>query len=283
MPAPKEFLDFVDKNADKFIQRLSEAVSYQSVSGNPDHRQDVINMSKWMYSQLQGVGIETRLVELGNQKDQDGNDMGIPLPPVVLELLRNDANKQTVLVYGHLDVQPRNPMAGALMTPFKLEIFDNGQLVGRGATDDKARFWDGLTSFSIITKPINLGAFLSIFDSVSKPWKKAEVFSVCFIIWEREILAKVVCLDEARVKGASVRVVDAEIDVVLAFEQTIGREVPDVDTPTGTVSTVGSTAHTDFIFFNYHFGSSYFLKSFVIYGPTSSDWTTFLGLPKYYE
>ncbi|THV07038.1 Zn-dependent exopeptidase [Dendrothele bispora CBS 962.96] len=138
MPAPKEFLDFVDKNADKFIQRLSEAVSYQSVSGNPDHRQDVINMSKWMNSQLRGVGIDTQLVELGNQKDQDGNDMGIPLPPVVLGRIGNDTNKKTVLVYGHLDVQPAAKSDGwSTDDPFKLEIFDNGQLVGRGATDDK--------------------------------------------------------------------------------------------------------------------------------------------------
>ncbi|THV02184.1 CNDP dipeptidase [Dendrothele bispora CBS 962.96] len=134
MPAPKEFLDYVDHNADAFIQRLSDAVSIKSVSGDPAYREEVIKMSNWISQQLQAVGVETQLADLGRHT-MDGQDLA--LPPAVLGRIGNDPKKKTVLVYGHFDVQPALVSDGWNTDPFKLTVLPNGQLVGRGSSDDK--------------------------------------------------------------------------------------------------------------------------------------------------
>ncbi|KAF5348077.1 hypothetical protein D9758_010046 [Tetrapyrgos nigripes] len=158
MPAPKEFLDFVDSNADAFIQRLSEAVLIKSVSGDPTYRDEVIKMSNWINQQLQAVGVQTHLADLGRHT-MDGQDL--PLPPAVLGRIGNDPNKKTVLVYGHFDVQPALVSDGWNTDPFKLTILPNGQLVGRGSSDDKGPVlgWLNVLQYHHQTKtplPVNL-------------------------------------------------------------------------------------------------------------------------------
>ena len=54
--------------------------------------------------QLNSLNVKTEKVEIGNQKLRDGSE--IPLPPIILGSYGNDPNKKTLLVYGHLDVQP---------------------------------------------------------------------------------------------------------------------------------------------------------------------------------
>lgn len=68
------------------------------------------------------------------QSLQDGKK--IELPPVILGKLGKDPKKKTVLVYGHLDVQPAAIEDGWDTEPFKL-VEKNGKLYGRGSTDDK--------------------------------------------------------------------------------------------------------------------------------------------------
>ncbi len=120
MPAPPDFIDYIDANAPKFIQRLTDAVAIPryssipsyldlryidpcSVSSETARRQDVIRMAKWLNSQLTGLGVETKLVDLGTHI-MDGQDL--PLPPAILGKIGNDKSKKTVLIYGHFDVQP---------------------------------------------------------------------------------------------------------------------------------------------------------------------------------
>ncbi|KAJ8953997.1 hypothetical protein NQ318_004288 [Aromia moschata] len=68
------------------------------------------------------------------QKLPDGST--IPLPPVLLGSLGDDPKKKTVLIYGHLDVQPAYIEDGWDSEPFVLTERD-GKLYGRGSTDDK--------------------------------------------------------------------------------------------------------------------------------------------------
>ncbi|KAF9040057.1 hypothetical protein BJ165DRAFT_1495105 [Panaeolus papilionaceus] len=135
MPAPQAFLDYIDSNAEKFIQRLAEAVAIPSVSGEWEHREDVLAMAGWLEATLQSLGVETQLANLGNQT-LDGHDL--PLPPAILGRYGNDKSKKTVLVYGHFDVQPADPEQGWVTSPFTLTVDEQtGHLIGRGSTDDK--------------------------------------------------------------------------------------------------------------------------------------------------
>ncbi|KAF8960946.1 glutamate carboxypeptidase [Flammula alnicola] len=135
MPAPTEFLNYIDSKADVFIKRLADAVAIPSISGDATHRKDVFAMADWLNGQLKQIGVDTQLVDLGRHT-MDGEDL--PLPPAILGRIGDDKSKKTVLIYGHFDVQPANKSDGWDTDPFTLTINEKtGQLIGRGSSDDK--------------------------------------------------------------------------------------------------------------------------------------------------
>ncbi|KIY68726.1 CNDP dipeptidase [Cylindrobasidium torrendii FP15055 ss-10] len=134
MSTPREFLKFIDDNAENFIKRLADAVAIQSVSSDLSRRDDVIKMAHWVDAQLKSYGVTTELRDLGSHT-VDGVEL--PLPPAVLGRIGNDSSKRTVLIYGHFDVQPAEKSDGWNTEPFILTEGPDGQLFGRGSTDDK--------------------------------------------------------------------------------------------------------------------------------------------------
>ncbi|TCD67363.1 hypothetical protein EIP91_010203 [Steccherinum ochraceum] len=132
------FLDYVKDNdhQDAFIQRLSDAVAIKSVSGDPSLRSNVQDMVNWFEGQLHDVGVETQQVDLGYQNGADGQPLKVP--NAILGRIGSDPKKKTVLVYGHMDVQPADQQDGWNTDPFTLTVDkDAGTMIGRGATDDK--------------------------------------------------------------------------------------------------------------------------------------------------
>ena len=83
---------------------------------------------------LKSIGVEVELADVGEQKLPDGSKLH--LPPVILGIYGNDKAKKTILIYGHLDVQPAQVSDGWDTEPFVLTE-KNGKLFGRGSTDDK--------------------------------------------------------------------------------------------------------------------------------------------------
>ena len=74
------------------------------------------------------------MIDIGTQKMHDG--VTRPLPPVILGKLGEDPKKKTLLIYGHMDVQPALKTDGWDTDPFVLTEKD-GKMFGRGSTDDK--------------------------------------------------------------------------------------------------------------------------------------------------
>jgi len=135
MVAPQNFLNFIDENSNKFVQRLAEAVAIPSISGDGTHRQDVFKMATWLQNQLSTLGVQTKAVDLGRHV-MDGQDL--PLPPAILGRIGEDPKKKTVLIYGHYDVQPAEKSDGWDTEPFTLVVDSKtDRLIGRGSTDDK--------------------------------------------------------------------------------------------------------------------------------------------------
>ncbi|XP_045176982.2 cytosolic non-specific dipeptidase-like isoform X2 [Mercenaria mercenaria] len=124
----------IDKNQEKYIKRLSDVVAIKSVSAWPETRQEITTMVEWTKGELEKLGTTCELADLGDQNLPDGTKL--PLPPILLGTLGNDPKKKTLLVYGHLDVQPAEKEDGWDTEPFVLTEKD-GKLYGRGATDDK--------------------------------------------------------------------------------------------------------------------------------------------------
>ncbi|XP_061386537.1 cytosolic non-specific dipeptidase-like [Musca vetustissima] len=129
-----QLFSFVDENKSKYIDVLKTAVAIQSVSAWPDKRGEIQRMMEWTADKLKALGAEVELADIGEQELVDGKK--IPLPKVILADLGKDPKKKTVLVYGHLDVQPALKEDGWNTEPFELTEID-GKLYGRGASDDK--------------------------------------------------------------------------------------------------------------------------------------------------
>ncbi|KAE9531355.1 hypothetical protein AGLY_010561 [Aphis glycines] len=128
-----KIFSYIDENEKTFVKTLSNAVSIKSVSADPDLRNDVVKMMKWADVKLQGLGATTELCDIGVQVL---NDKTVPLPPILLGTLGNDPKKNTICLYGHLDVQPADISDGWDSEPFILTERNN-KLYGRGSTDDK--------------------------------------------------------------------------------------------------------------------------------------------------
>jgi Cys-Gly metallodipeptidase DUG1 len=114
---PQAVPDYIERNADKFIKRLSDAVSIPSISGDAAYRKYVFQMADWIEQEMKSLGIETKQVPVGTQM-LDGQEL--VLPNVVLGTLGNDKNKKTVLLYGHFDVQPVRPSIFQYLHSFRL-------------------------------------------------------------------------------------------------------------------------------------------------------------------
>ncbi|KAI0768251.1 CNDP dipeptidase [Trametes elegans] len=129
------FLQYIDKNARHFVRRLAYAVAIPSVSGDAEHRPQVLRMSEWLVNQLNQLDVTTKPVDMGTHV-LDGQEL--PYPPVILGRIGDDPKKKTVLIYGHYDVQPAEKSDGWDTDPFQLiEDEQTGRLIGRGASDDK--------------------------------------------------------------------------------------------------------------------------------------------------
>ncbi|CAB4063872.1 CNDP2 [Lepeophtheirus salmonis] len=94
---------------------------------------DVEKMVKWTGDKLKKYGASVEYCNIGTQKTPEGE---IPLPSVIMAQLGTDPNKKTLLIYGHLDVQPAAVEDGWDFEPFVITEKD-GKLYGRGASDDK--------------------------------------------------------------------------------------------------------------------------------------------------
>lgn len=128
------FYRYIDEHKQEYINNLGEAIAIKSVSAWADHRDQIVKMMKWAEVKLKNLGVTTELADIGKQLLPDGSE--IPLPPVLLGTLGSDPKKKTVLLYGHLDVQPALKEDGWDTDPFTL-VEKDGKLFGRGSTDDK--------------------------------------------------------------------------------------------------------------------------------------------------
>lgn len=125
----------VDELADKFIDRLAEAVAIPSISAEEERRPDVVKMGHYLKDQLEKLGAHMEARELGQQPGKEH----LTLPPAIIGRYpaKKDESKRTILVYGHYDVQPASVSDGWKTEPFKLSVDDKGRMYGRGSTDDK--------------------------------------------------------------------------------------------------------------------------------------------------
>ena len=121
-------LEYIEKNKDRFLNELFELLKEPSISADPEYSQNVFKTAEIVRDNLKKIGIE---------KAQLFETKGHPI--VYGEKIINNA-LPTVLIYGHYDVQPPDPLELWDSDPFKPEIRD-GKIYARGACDDKGQFF----------------------------------------------------------------------------------------------------------------------------------------------
>ncbi len=114
-----------DTPAQRHVNELIEWLRIPSVSSDPRHAPDVHAAADWVLKKFNAAGLETELIPT------DGFPLVVAQTPPV-------PGAPVVLVYGHYDVQPPEPLAKWTSPPFEPTIRD-GNLYARGATDDKGQ------------------------------------------------------------------------------------------------------------------------------------------------
>lgn len=119
---------YLQENRQSHLDELLELLRIPSISAHPERRNEMLVAAHWVSSKLGKMGLK---VELLTDPDQIH-------PPIVYAETPPLPNAPTVLVYGHYDVQPCDPMGEWISPPFSPEIRD-GNIYARGATDDKGQ------------------------------------------------------------------------------------------------------------------------------------------------
>jgi acetylornithine deacetylase/succinyl-diaminopimelate desuccinylase-like protein len=117
--------NYLVENEDRFIKELMELIRIPSVSALPEHSGDMQRVAEWVATKLQAVGVENVTV-----MPTGGH------PAVYGDWLHAGSDKPTILLYGHMDVQPADPLELWESPPFEPEIRDDC-IFARGASDDK--------------------------------------------------------------------------------------------------------------------------------------------------
>lgn len=152
--------EYIEKNKDRFLDELFELIRIPSISSSADHKDDMLKMAEAMKKSLLDAGAENAEV-----LKTEGH------PVVYAEKIMNP-DLPTVLVYGHYDVQPAEPLDLWDSPPFEPEIRD-GKIYARGADDDKGQLFMHVKAFEFMvstdTLPCNVKFMVEGEEEIGSP------------------------------------------------------------------------------------------------------------------
>jgi acetylornithine deacetylase/succinyl-diaminopimelate desuccinylase-like protein len=128
---------FVQREQARLLQELSEFLSIPSVSALPAHTADCRRAAEWLKNQLRELGCPVVAIIEG------------PGHPVVWAESPPVPGRPTLLIYGHYDVQPPDPLDEWVTPPFTPTVRD-GRLYARGASDDKGQVFCLLKAYEAV-------------------------------------------------------------------------------------------------------------------------------------
>jgi len=122
-----DLIGFIDGQLPRFREELYEFLRIPSISTDGEHKQDVRAAAGWLADRLEEAGLSSEVVDT-------------PGHPIVLGEWRGVPDAPTVLIYGHYDVQPPDPLDEWTSPPFEPTERD-GRMYGRGTADDKGQLY----------------------------------------------------------------------------------------------------------------------------------------------
>ncbi len=134
---------YIEENKDRFIEELIDLLKIPSISADSAYAKDVRRAAEWVKNSLDKAGADaTEICETAGH-------------PIVYGEKIIDDSLPTVLVYGHYDVQPPDPLELWSSPPFD-PVIKNGNIYARGAADDKGQVYMHIKAFEYMMKTDNL-------------------------------------------------------------------------------------------------------------------------------
>lgn len=107
------------------LEELKDFLRFPSISTQPEHAPDLDSCAEWLREKLSAIGLTAAVYST-------------PGSPVVVARSTHDSAKRTILIYGHYDVQPAEPLASWTTPPFEPRV-EEGRVYARGAADNKGQ------------------------------------------------------------------------------------------------------------------------------------------------
>jgi len=170
-----DLIDFVRANRERYLGELGDWIACPSVSADPARHADVRRSAEVAVARMQAAGLsEAMVLETGGLPVAYGSWLHAPGAP-------------TILIYGHHDVQPEDPLALWDSPPFAGTVRD-GKIFGRGAVDDKGQVLMHLAAIEAHLRvrgalPINIKVVVEGEEEIGSPSFEA------FLARERDRLA----------------------------------------------------------------------------------------------
>lgn len=120
-------VEYLKQHRERNLQELEEWLRIPSVSAKSERKQETRQAAEWLAEKMREAGLEAELVETRGH-------------PIVIGGWRGAKGKPTLLVYGHYDVQPPEPLEEWKSGPFAPEVRGD-KLYARGAVDDKGQVY----------------------------------------------------------------------------------------------------------------------------------------------
>ncbi len=141
-------LQFVESNKERYLSELKDFLSIPSVSSQSNHNGDMQRCAQWIADHMRSIGMNNVSV------------MSTPGHPVVYSEWLEASDAPTVLLYGHYDVQPVDPLNLWTSPPFEMTIRGEN-IYARGSSDDKGQVFIHFKSIEALMKqhgrlPVNI-------------------------------------------------------------------------------------------------------------------------------
>src|SRR5215210_3598545 len=124
---PADLRKFLSANETRIRNELFDFLRIPSVSAKSEHNADTKRAAEWVKSSLDSIGVPAKIYPTAGH-------------PVVVGEWRNAPGAPTVLIYGHYDVQPAEPLELWTSPPFEPTVRD-GNIYARGSVDDKGQLF----------------------------------------------------------------------------------------------------------------------------------------------
>ena len=155
----EDVLGRINQGQSDAVARLTEFLRIPSVSTQVDHAPDMSRCAEFLADELRAMGLDARVCPTGGH-------------PAVLAHTEHVSGQPTVLLYGHYDVQPPEPLELWTSPPFEPTVRD-GAIYARGAADDKGQVWAHIEAIRAWQQhggvPVNLTLLIEGEEEIGSP------------------------------------------------------------------------------------------------------------------